>query len=105
MIYEAGNKAVCLICGSRRQRNLIQVDVMGWFCPGRRTKGHVCLRCLSGRRIPQNNPQYRYDTIEQKKAVVRFRETQKETYERFKVGSNEWYCMDIEELETMELKK
>lgn len=81
----------------------MQVDVMGWFCPGRRTKGHVCLRCLSGRRTPQTK--HRYASIEQKKAVVRFREEQNEIYERFKVGSNEWYCMDIEDLESMELKE
>jgi len=99
------NKANCLVCGSRRQRNLIQVDIMGWFFPGKRTKGHVCLRCLSGRRTSQSMLSYRYATIDQKKAVVRFKITQPKIYEQYKIGSSEWYQMNISELENMELKE
>ncbi len=97
-----GEMSSCLVCGSRRRRNLIQVDVMGWFFPGRSTKGHMCLRCLSGRRTPQTK--HRYASIEQKIAVVRFRQEHKETYERFKIGSDEWYCIDVEEIDNMVMK-
>lgn len=95
------SKAACLICGSRRKRNLIQVDVMGWFFPGRRTKGFACIRCLAGRKTPQI--MHRYATTDQKKAAVRFKRTQKETYELYKVGSDEWFCIDVEELDNKEL--
>ncbi len=48
---------------------------------------------------------YRYATIDQKKAVVRFKITQPKIYEQYKIGSSEWYQMNISELENMELKE
>lgn len=95
MSKRTGNdRPVCFICGSGRQRNLLQILLKGWPVPARNSYLYCCLRCLLGGGHPPYPDQRRYKSGSQVAEVLRFK-TINHIHQRYGVGSFDWLELDV----------
>jgi hypothetical protein len=87
--FDVEKKAVCYVCGSGRQRNLIQVIIPS-FVGKEGRKGYMCVRCLLFDELPIMGNKARYTGIEQKIAVNQFIRQNPKILKDFGVGSDNW---------------
>lgn len=84
------DKPACYVCGSARQRHLIQVLIPS-FVGDKEHKGYMCLRCLISDELPIMADKKRYTGIKQKIAVNQFIRQNPKILKDFGVGSEQWY--------------
>ena len=83
-------KPACYVCGSQRQRNLLQVIIPS-FVGSQERKGYMCIRCLLTDTLPHMGNKARYTGLQQKVAVVEFIREHPKILKDFGVGSANWY--------------
>ena len=87
-------KPVCFICGTGRQRNLMQIYLKGWPVPARSARLYCCIRCLLGGSLPNQKAKRRYTGGDQVAKVLQWKAINP-IHQRYCVGSSEWLELDV----------